>query len=333
MTPTDTLFGVQDFARGYICDIGHHRDVHTEHLADSVRAYFSLPAFPTLTDLNGLCVKLGIPVKKLPSAVSMDGVNIWAEQTGPEIYVREDLQLMRAETTLCHEIREVIENAFKRAKPDYIGLNTSDNKSMNHESDHFASCLLMQASASRILLTSLGFDLPAFSRESGRSLPSVVLRLQSLYSINSNEKKPHAGVWLFDAPWELAQAGLANPSDMVAKYQAQLCGFSLKKGGTPQTMLARGLFPAKRSALSEFGFGRAAVENREPMMAEITGFDMFAEQDYVVVAQPIFTRMGPWRGVVVAVRQDGRQLFEPWIKRLQIRSVLRAFQSANVPSG
>ena len=65
---------------------------------------------------------------------------------------------MRAETTLCHEIREVVENVFRRENPAYVGLDTRDNKTMNPESDHFASCLLMQAEASRDAPQANGFD-------------------------------------------------------------------------------------------------------------------------------------------------------------------------------
>src|SRR5688572_7003175 len=122
MAPTDTLFGLEDFVGAYIRGIGHHRDVHTEHLAEALRTYFSLPTFPTLADLNNLCKRLGVPVKRLPAGVPMEGVNIWAGAAGPEIYVRDDLKIMRLETTLCHEIREVIEQAFKKANPAYEQL-------------------------------------------------------------------------------------------------------------------------------------------------------------------------------------------------------------------
>ncbi|HLF80014.1 MAG TPA: hypothetical protein VJB57_21250 [Dehalococcoidia bacterium] len=327
---TEQLFGIADFARSYISDITHHEEVHTEHLAESLRSFFGLPPFPTLTDLTQLCRKLGVAVKKLPSVPGMDGANIWAETTGPEIYLSDDLKVMRAETTICHEIREVIENAFKRCKPSYVGLDTSHNKVMNIESDHFAGCLLMQADASRRLLVSLGFDLVRFSRETGRSLPSVVLRLQSLYSLASGETEPHAGVWLFEAAWPAVQAGHVDASLLHAKYQAQMCGFSLRKTSSQRSMVARGSFPRKGTCLADFGLGRVSLEDHEPIMEDLTGFDIFTEHDYIVVVEPIYYRTTPWRLLALAIRKDGVQMFDEWLHRLNISAVIRGFQTTEI---
>jgi len=328
MTDLNDLAGVRQFARSYVRGITHHRQVHTEHLAEAIRGFGGLSSFPTLRELQAFCVRFGISLKSLPRvAEGMDGLNLWVASAGPEIYLRDDLKQMRAETTICHEIREVIENAFKLENAGYEGLDTSDNKVMNPESDHFASCLLMQADASKKHLTALGFDLLRFSRETGRSLPSVVLRLQNLYSVSSGEKKPAAGIWLFEAPWPLVQAGTATPSTMAAKYSAQLCGFSMRKGGPPEALVARGSFPAKNSKLMDFAIGALAVQKRAAMMADLSGFDLFLEHNYHVVAEPILTRHGPWRLLAVAVRNDGLPLFNPWLQRLSIATKFGDYQS------
>ena len=321
MQQTDLL---SEFARAYIRDKAHHDDVRTEDLAEAFRAYFQLPPFPTLADLQRLCRRLGVTLQSLPAeAGRLDGLNFQLAENAPEIYIREDLQPMRAETTICHEIREVLENAFRRENPAYVGLDTRDNKTMNPESDHFASCLLMQAEASRKLLAQNGFDLVSFSRETRRSLPSVVLRLQSLFSIASGEIHPHAGIWLFDAPWEHVAKGKAGPADMFAKHHAYLCGFSTAKRKGQQALLSHAHFPARGSAAASFGLGRAAVEDNEPVRANLIGFDLFKERDFIIVAEPIPFRSAPWRLLVVAARKDGAAAFDGWLKRLSVRIIFK----------
>jgi hypothetical protein len=320
MAAPDTLFGVTDFARGFIKGISHHSEVRTEQLAEAVRSYFALPPFPTVRDLNRLCERLGIPVHRLPSTAPVEGVNIWAPTNGPEIFVREDLKAMRLETTTCHEIREVIETAFKRESQQYVGLNTAENGVMNRESDQFAACLLMQAEASRDLLQHVGFDLRKFSMETGRSLPSVVLRLQGLYSIASGELSPHAGIWLFEAPWASVLAKSSAPSSMVARYSAQMCGFSMRKGKSSKALLSRANFPVNRSLLSDFEIGRAAIVDCRPALRELEGFDMFGDHNYVLVVEPIFYRGAAWRLLAAAIRRESLGCFHAWLSRLSLSS-------------
>jgi hypothetical protein len=76
--------------------------------------------------------------------------------------LRETLPQARAETTFCHELREVLENAFKRVKPSYRGLDTHNNAVMNPKSDHFAAHLLMGSEASRDC-RSAGYDFIRFA--------------------------------------------------------------------------------------------------------------------------------------------------------------------------
>ncbi len=329
MQQTEHLSGFVGFARAYIRDKSHHDDVRTEDLAEAFRAYFQLPPFPTLTNLQLLCRRLGVTLRALPAKVgSPDGLNFQFAENAPEIHIREDLNRRRAETTLCHEIREVLENAFRRENPAYVGLDTRDTKTMNPESDHFASCLLMQAEASRQLLTRNGFDLPSFSRKTGRSLPSVVLRLQSLFSIASREKHPHAGVWLFEAPWALAAKGKAGPADMSAKHQAYLCGFSTGKGKGREALSSRAYFPARGSEAASFDLARIAVEANEPVkMGDVIGYEMmkdapgFWAYEFLIVAEPIPFRSAPWRLLVVAARADDAAVLDGWLQRLSARTV------------
>lgn len=210
----------------------------------------------------------------------------------------------------------MLETAFKRENTRYDGLNTSDNKVMNRESDHFASCLLMQADRSRELLLQSGFDLLRFSQTTGRSLPSVVIRLQSLYSVASGQSKPYGAVWLYEAPWPEVEAGDGNKYSMVLRHTAQLCGFTLKKGSSTRAILARRLFPAKSSRLIDFGLGFIAVEDAQPVMLDLVGFDLFEDHDFFVIAEPLHYRGTPWRLLAAAVRKDCIEIFDPWIKRL-----------------
>ena len=319
MQQTDLL---SEFARAYIRDKAHHDDVRTEDLAEAFRAYFQLPPFPTLADLQRLCRRSGVTLKALPAKGGrLDGLNFRHAENAPEIHIREDLKRMRAETTLCHEIREVLEGAFRRENPAYVGLDTWDNKTMNPESDHFAACLLMQAEASRKLLARNGFDLVSFSRETRRSLPSVVLRLQSLFSIASGEKHPHAGVWLFEAPWALAAKGKAGPADMSAKHQAYLCGFSTAKDKGQEALFSRSYFPTRGSAAASFALARIAIETNKPVMLEEAIFDEDLAFMFSIVAEPIPFRSAPWRILLVAVQRNHAAALDGWLQRISPRTV------------
>jgi hypothetical protein len=320
MTRAETLFGIEDFARSYVLGIRHHSEIRTEHLAEAFRSYFKLQPFPSLAHLNQLCDKLGASLQALPEWAPMDGANTWVLGKRPEVHIRSDLGKKRTETTVGHEIRELIETAFVRVSPGYVGLDTADNKTMNRESDHFAACLLMQARESKALLARLGFDLPRFADETGRSLSSVVLRLQDLFSVASGEEHPHAGVWLFEAPWEAVEQRTASPSIMTAKYEAKMCGFSQKRSGGQGATLARAAFPLKGCKLTSYGFGLLSLHDRRPMLEYVSGFDLFGEHDFTVVTEPLPTGGAPSRLLVVAVRNDSAPLFRSWVQRLPIHA-------------
>ena len=192
---------------------------------------------------------------------------------------------------------------------------------MNPESDHFASCLLMQAEASRKLLAQNGFDLVSFSRETRRSLPSVVLRLRSLFSIASGERHPHAGVWLFEAPWKRVAEGKAGPADMSAKHHAYLCGFSMAKDKGREALFSRSYFPTRGSAAASFALARIAIETNKPVMLEEAIFDEDLAFMFSIVAEPIPFRSAPWRILLVAVQRNHAAALDGWLQRISPRTV------------
>jgi Zn-dependent peptidase ImmA (M78 family) len=146
------------FARTFLDSrqVSHHSEIRTDDLADFFRAWFGLRAFAQLPDLYEVCQRLGAPVRDLPTE-SDDLLAVNTFHSGqPAIFLRPDLAAVQAEHTLAHELREVIENTFMLVSPNYEGLDTSDNKQMNPESDQFGSCLLMPSRESKALMEELG---------------------------------------------------------------------------------------------------------------------------------------------------------------------------------
>jgi hypothetical protein len=328
MPQTDDPLGLLDFGRNYLDSKGitHYNSVRTEELADTFRAWFHVPPLAKLPDLHALCRRTGIKVTDLPALPNLDGVNVWYEGGKPTIHLREDLLLCRAETTLGHEIREVVETTFVKVRSDYVGLDTSDNDAMNQKSDRFAGCLLMPAAESRALMADLGYDLLLFSRETGRSLPSVLIRAQQLFSETSG-LGPVAGIWLFEAPWPKVEAGVSRLSDMSVTLRAHLNGFSIDQGKGQAAKLARLVFPARRSRGSDFEIVRDCLADGRPIAREIRGFDLFRERDYLLVAEPLFVRGRPWRVLVTTVRMDNLHLVRAWRARLDVHAAAIAGRS------
>ena len=323
--PNDTS-GLLDFATGFLKSRGitNHEQVHTEELVEDLRASFGVPPFPRLTDLRELYRQLGISLGRLP-AVSEEllALHGWHEEGEPIVKVRGDLLSKREEHSLGHEVREVLENAFKRVDADYLGLETNDNDVMNPRSDHFASCLLMPAFESRELLAHLGYDFVTFARETNRSVSSVVIRAQSLFSAKAGVG-PVAGLWLFEAPWELVATHGATPEDMRMTLSAQLNGFSQAKGRGQAAQVARDVFPAKKSSAASQALVREAIDEKGTSGCLLAGFDLFAERDFVVAVEPIFARGTPWLALMTAVRLDCRQMVRPWAERVDIWRVAEA---------
>ena len=223
----DSLLPLEDFAQDYLQDKDHHSEIRTEDLAESFRAFCGLPPFPTLDDLVRACERLGIALDKLPAVTKLSGANTWSAGSGHSIFLRSDVNVAHAESTLSHEMREVIEQTFRRVKPRYVGLETHDNRSMNPRSDHFAGCLLMPRELTKARLRELGYDVVTFSYEVGRSLSSVIVRAQEIYAA-SQPTGIVGGLWLFQMPWTDSLPDVVPAAKMTLAYKAHLSGFSIQ---------------------------------------------------------------------------------------------------------
>jgi hypothetical protein len=317
MRTPETASALLEFAGEFIHDIAHHKDVRTESLAEAFRDRFALSPFPSLADLRRVCQGLGIDLTSTSAMPpGLPGFNFWHESASPSILLGEDLTQRYAETTLGHELREVIENAFTRAKPHYTALDTANNDQMNAESDQFAGCLLMQAEASRKRLRELGFDYARFAQEIGRSLPSVVVRSRQLFPKGGPEPGPVMGLWIFEAPWELVEVSRSCVADLHMICDAHLSGFSARKSGTPDAVLARSIFPEKRQPAGDFRLIAQAIEARACVAGVLGGLDLFGERDFIIAAEPFFSGGSPWRVLLTAIRCDGRPQVEPWLARI-----------------
>ena len=183
------------FAHGFIANVESYREVRSEALADAFREATGLGAFPRYSELCEAAATLDIRLEFLPAEAPMDGVNMWDNDDGPMIGIRADLSDRRAETTFCHELREVLESAFKRVHPAYRGLDTHNNREMNPRSDAFAAALLLQADAMHERLAALGYDLVRFANnKDGRcSQCSNVRRVCSPPTRRSTGPSPASG--------------------------------------------------------------------------------------------------------------------------------------------
>src|SRR4051794_28010365 len=120
-TPTRRS-ALDEFAAEFIRDIADHSRVRSEALAEALRTRFALPSFPTIDDLRRLCLELGIPLWHLPEGITDTEAANFSVGSDVAILVSKDLRGPRLESTLAHEIREAIENAFQRVEPGYDGL-------------------------------------------------------------------------------------------------------------------------------------------------------------------------------------------------------------------
>lgn len=309
-TPT-RLSPLDEFASVFIADIDDHTQVRTEALACAVRGHHDLPPFPEMGDLRSLCGALGIPLWNLPPDVPEIWGTNFAYGDQVHIGVQAGLQRQAQESTIVHEVREALENAFHRVKPSYLPLPTHDNRRMNSVSDRFAGYLLMETEASRALLRELGYDFVEFASRTGRSLPAVLLRLQQLFPAAAGST-PVIGTWLFDADWSRVASRQAQLIDLEARYAAKLNGFTQRKG-----TLTGQVFPKLGSALAEFSVLREALRRERPCSATITGMGLTPETDYLVLAEPILPWGVPWRVLLTAVRLDGVRDVAPLLARLQ----------------
>jgi len=228
---------------------------------------------------------------------------------------------------LCHELCEVIEQTFGRVRPDYLGLETHDNRTVNPRSNHFAGCLLMQRDATKTRLEALGYDVVLFANEVGRSLASVILRTQKLYSAHQPPGFV-GGIWLFEAPWTGARVQVV-PTGMKLAYRAHLSGLSIhspKKKGPSH--LLREVFPKQGSTVADFDVTTRAFTSHRPVIALVEGFDLFRQQDYLVAAEPMVSGGVAWRILMTAVRSDYVEQVTPWTDRLDAPWEVGAYQFA-----
>ena len=324
MAKADDPFGLIAFAGTFLSSrsITHHREVRTEDLADSFRQFFGLPVFAKLADLRALCARLGISVDTFEGeSEDLEAINMWGDGTDPSLVTRSDLTIRRTETSFGHEIREIIEQSFCRADPNYVGLNTSDNRAMNPESDFFSSCLLMPAAESRALLAETGYDMVMFSARTGRSLASVIQRAQALFPQDSTVG-PVAGCWLFEAPWRSGRRAAIRWEDIPMAHRAHLNGFSMAKGRSAASEIARLVFPQRGDKVSSFRLAWDALTQGKPRTELLGGFDLFLQRDFFVAAEPLFFRNGPPRVLQTAVRLDTLEVVQAWLERLDAADVL-----------
>jgi hypothetical protein len=303
------------FAAREIAGIQHHAEVRTAQLAEAFRTEFALGAFPRLPDLLRAAREAGVLVERIP--LPFDGVNTWAGDQ-PLIQVDSSLAVVRAETTLAHELREVIEHAFKRVEPAYDGLATNDNKTMNPESDQFGGHLLMQPEASRRILTRNGFDFARFASEHERSIASVVAHAQTLFPKSYAEDAPTAGVWLYERPWGVVESGPQRPSSFRVTQVAHLMGFSMATRRKPPTVNAL-VFPRRGTTAEGVEIVCEALATRGNAFRRIGGYDLFGLNDFAAVAEPLYTQGAVRQVLLTAVRIDCLDLVEPWLQRIRSR--------------
>jgi hypothetical protein len=320
---------LEDFALDYLRDKDHHRDVKTEDLAEAFRAFCGLPPFPTLRHLQSICEKLGIALEELEARVP--GLSAINTSTGARhsIYVRRDVSVAHVESSICHELREVIEQTFRRVRPDYEGIETHDNPVMNPRSDHFAGCLLMQGDVTKTMIESLGYDFVAFADRVGRSLSSVIVRAQELYSV-SQPIGIVGGVWLFELPWTEVPAQFIPPTALRLSQKAHLSGFSIQSRKKGERSPHGIYFPRRGSVVVDFDIALRAYRSRAPIIALVEGFDLFPDRNFLVAAEPIVSGGVPWRILMTAVRNDYVDRVEPWTARLGVPWRVMPYASTQV---
>jgi hypothetical protein len=310
---------ILDFARQFlrVREIRSHEDVRTEDLAESFREWAGLPPFPSTGDLMNLCLRLGITLDWAPMPPGMLGANVWLEGRSPWVVVRSGLAGKQRRTTIGHELREVIEIAFGKVRPSYVGLKTHENRVMNPESDHFAACLVLQADATDAALKANGYDFVQFASDRRVALAAVVRRAQEIYSAKSTRGGPTGGLFLFETPWESIGKRDAIFS-MKLKVTAKLSGFSLAKPRSAKALNLRAVFPSGDCQALRFGIVTEALGRRLPVtkflkLSAPSGGDRW----FVAVAEPTFNQQAqPYQVLLSALETDGdwRDL-RPWVSR------------------
>ena len=319
MARHDDPFGLLDFVANYQRSTGvtHISEVDEDDLADRLRAFFAVPAFASYAELLGLCARLGVRIDELSASLpALPGANGWQEGGVPTIYLDPD-ERRRREHTLCHELREVIENTFPRVSARYMGVKTNDNKRMNPRSDHFGGCLLMPKGDTKQALAESGYDVMRFSREKDRPLSSVIVRCQRLYPARAPDG-PLAGLWLLEAPWRMVNGRYGTrPQDLVLTARASLNGFSMAKGKAGEADRNRDLFPLPGATAYDYRFACTALDRRGPNFNVTMSSGSITDQDLAMLAEPEFVNYRPWRVLVTAIKEGPeRSKADTFIDRL-----------------
>lgn len=314
-TPLDRL------ASDFLASTALGDSINDEDLADFLRDRFQLGPFPRDRELLGLLKELGIAIGPLKGGTSLHGANFFHPATGPVIRIREEINRARYETTICHELREVLENAFRRVDPCYSGTTTHDNKSMNPRSDRFAGALLMAAQDSRDLLAALGFDPIAFTVRTGRSLSSVLYRMQSLFPAGCPFPAPVAGFWLYEPPFE-EMGDVGTPLQLAARHLVPLNGFSTARAKARSAAVAH-VLPARLSTVANSPDALMAATSGRPICRTLPALDLFGEETYVLIVEPVLRTSRISKVLLAAVRKDGICLVEPWLSRLEVVEALK----------
>ena len=312
---------IDRFAAAFLCTLNAGQSASEEALAEFTRARFELGPFPRDADLLRVARELGVHTAALPDRAPMDGVNYSHPRSGVAIHVRDDLSRARFETTFGHELREVIESAFRRVDSDYPAIPTHDNRRMNSHSDTFASALLMQKEPSQRLLETLGYDPITFANQTGRSLSSVIVRMQTLFPKGCGLPAPIAGYWLYEPPVRTARGD--SGSDLVVRQVVVLNGFSLSSAKPASSALAR-LLPKRHSSMMDSEDAYTTALLGAPGMRTLPALDMFGTERYIVFTEPIVRGTVATKVVLVATRAECLPLMSPWLDRVGLLEGARA---------
>lgn len=320
MARFDDPFGLLNFAANYLRSrsITCHSEIVDEDLADCFRESFGLPPFPSYADLLSLCVRTGVRVDDLPAALpELPGAYGWDDEGAPTIFLNPEIQRKKAEHTVGHEIREILESSFIRVRAAYRGLETHDNRRMNPHSDRFGAALLMPTAETKQALAENGYDLLKFAESKHRPLASVILRAQRLFP-SRDPFGPLAGSWLFEAPWSLMRGRpWPRPEDLRLVARAAMNGFSMAKGKAGASDRHRELFPMPGSTARSYHFAWIALERRRPNFDVTMSSHSITERDFAMVAEPVYVNHRPWRVLVTAVKEGPeRSMAKPLFDRV-----------------
>jgi len=302
---------IERFAAEFLETLNVGESAGEEALAEFTRARFELGPFPRDADLHRVLRELGVRTAALPDRAPMDGANYSHPDAGTAIHLRDDLPRARFETTLAHELREVIENAFRQVDRDYPAIPTNDNKRMNPHSDRFASVLLMQKEASQRLFETLGYDPITFASQTGRSLSSVIVRMQTLFPKGCGLAAPIAGYWLYEPP--LRTTRRASVSELVVRQIALLNGFSLARARPESRALAE-LLPMRHASVFRSPDACEAIRSGHAQMRTLPVLDRFGES-HVVFAEPVTHGSVATKVLLAAIHFDCLPLVTRWFER------------------